>query len=362
VAVMMAAYTVERCRRSRRLWFAGKADVRFGAARAQRRAARKMVAGMRAPAARRSLAVTKVETTLAARGPAHGQPLGTPGALSAGGVFAKNANLPAARRRPVCGVGGVHLADFDPSRCANVLSAPTMRFPQPVIRGSLIQRYKRFLADVRLDDGRIITASCPNTGSMLGLTAPGSPVWLSESDSPTRKYRFTWEMVEADLGHGPTLVGINTQHPNRLVAEAVAARRIRRLVGYPDVRREVRYGENSRIDILLQCARKGLCYVEVKNVHLSRRHGLAEFPDSITARGTKHLVEMARMVRAGHRAIMVFLIQRADARKLALARDVDASYGVAFDAARAAGVEAIALRCRLSTEEISIDRAVPITG
>jgi len=152
-----------------------------------------------------------------------------------------------------------------------------MRFPTHLLRGSLIQRYKRFLADVRLDDGRTITATCPNTGSMLGLTAPGSIVWLSESDSPTRKYPFTWEMVEADLGYGPTLVGINTQHPNRLVAEAMAARRIKYLSGYPDLRREVRYGENSRIDLLLGCATKGLCYVEIKNVHLSRRHGLRNF-------------------------------------------------------------------------------------
>jgi sugar fermentation stimulation protein A len=237
-----------------------------------------------------------------------------------------------------------------------------MRFATPVIRGTLIQRYKRFLADVRLDDGRTVTATCPNTGSMLGLTSPGSVVWLSESDSPTRKYRFTWEMVEADLGRGPTLVGINTQHPNKLVAEAMAARRIKYLAGYPAFRREVRYGENSRIDILLECATRGRCYVEIKNVHLSRRHGLAEFPDSVTARGTKHLLEMTQMVRAGHRAVMLFLIQRSDAKKLALARDVDPNYGAAFDAARAAGVEAIALRCRLSTEQISIDRAVPITG
>ena len=237
-----------------------------------------------------------------------------------------------------------------------------MRFPYPVLRGTLIQRYKRFLADVCLEDGRTVTATCPNTGSMLGLTSPGSTVWLSQSDSPTRKYRFTWEMVEADLGRGPTLVGINTQHPNALVAEAMSARRIKALSGYPAFRREVRYGENSRIDILLECATKGLCYVEVKNVHLSRRHGLAEFPDSVTVRGTKHLMEMTNMVRAGHRAVMLFLIQRGDAKRLALARDVDANYGVAFDAAVAAGVEAIALRCRLSTDEIVVDRPVPIAG
>jgi sugar fermentation stimulation protein A len=237
-----------------------------------------------------------------------------------------------------------------------------MRLPAPLARGTLIQRYKRFLADVRLDDGRLVTATCPNTGSMMGLTAPGSVVWLSESDSATRKYRFTWELVEADLGQGPTLVGINTGHPNKLVAEAIAGRRIKSLAGYPSLRREVKYGKASRIDLLLACDEKGLCYVEIKNVHLSRRHGLAEFPDSVTERGVKHLAEMSDMVRAGHRAVMVYLIQRADARRLAFARDVDPGYGAAFDAAAAAGVEAIALRCHMSREEIVVDRAVPIVG
>ena len=237
-----------------------------------------------------------------------------------------------------------------------------MRLPSPLLRGTLIQRYKRFLADVRLEDGRVITATCPNTGSMMGLTAPGSAVWLSASESPTRKYPHTWELVEADLGAGPTLVGINTGHPNKLVAEAVAGRRIRALAGYPGLRREVKYGRNSRIDLLLECADKGLCYVEIKNVHLSRRHGLAEFPDSVTARGAKHLAELSDMVRAGHRAVMVFLIQRSDAKRLGLARDVDPGYGEAFDQALAAGVEAIALRCKMSPEEILVDRAVPIVG
>jgi sugar fermentation stimulation protein A len=229
----------------------------------------------------------------------------------------------------------------------------------PLVRGTLIQRYKRFLADVRLGDGRLVTAACPNTGSMLGLTAPGSSVWLSESDSPTRKYRHTWELVEADLGKGPALVGINTGHPNKLVAEAIAAERVKALAGYPVLRREVKYGRNSRIDLLLECARKGACYVEIKNVHLSRRHGLAEFPDCETERGAKHLAEMSDMVREGHRAVIVFLIQRSDARRFALARDIAPNFAAAFDAARAAGVEALALRCRMSPEEIVVDKPVP---
>lgn len=237
-----------------------------------------------------------------------------------------------------------------------------MRFPTPLLRGTLIRRYKRFLADVKLDDGRLITAVCPNTGSMMGLTAPGSTAWLSESDVPTRKYRFNWEMVEADLGKGPALVGINTALPNKLVAEAIAGAWVKALAGYPSVRREVKYGKNSRIDLLLECAEKGKCYVEIKNVHLSRKHGLAEFPDSVTERGTKHLAEMSDMVREGHRAVMVYLIQRGEARKLKFARDVDPNYGAAYDAAVAAGVEAIALRCKLSTEEIVVDKPVPIVG
>lgn len=235
-----------------------------------------------------------------------------------------------------------------------------MLFPAPLIPGRLVQRYKRFLADVTLDTGEAVTATCPNTGSMMGLVAPGSRVWLSSSDSPTRKYRHTWEMVEADLGEGPHLVGINTSHPNKLVAEAIEGGIIKGLKGYSSLRREVKYGKSSRIDILLECARKGVCYVEIKNVHMMREAGLAEFPDSITERGAKHLVEMADMVRAGHRAVMVYLIQRADAKNLTLAADVDPRYVEAFKLAAAAGVEAIALRCRVTPEEIAVEKAVPI--
>lgn len=235
-----------------------------------------------------------------------------------------------------------------------------MEFTSPLMRGRLVRRYKRFLADVELDDGSAVTATCPNTGSMMGLTAPGSVVWLSESNSPTRKYRHTWEIVETDLGQGPCLVGINTNHPNKLIAEAIAAGRIPDLAGYPELRREVKYGRNSRIDILLGCPRRGSCYVEVKNVHMMRRHGLAEFPDSVTERGAKHLAEMSDMVREGHRAVMVFLVQRGDAERLNLARDVDPSYGAAFDAARSAGVDAVAIRCKVTPVAIHADAIIPI--
>ena len=235
-----------------------------------------------------------------------------------------------------------------------------MMFPTPLLKGTLIQRYKRFLADVRLDDGSLVTATCPNTGSMMGLREPGQIVWLSTSDSPTRKYKHTWELVEQDLGLGATLVGVNTNHPNKIVAEAIASRQIAALDGYAMLERERKYGKNSRIDIRLTDPVKGIAYVEIKNVHMSRRAGRAEFPDSVTERGTKHLAELSDMVREGHRAAMVYLIQRADVDALSLARDVDPKYGAAFDHAAAAGVEMLALKCTLTVAGIDVDERVPI--
>ena len=235
-----------------------------------------------------------------------------------------------------------------------------MKFPSPLLRGRLIRRYKRFLADIVLDSGETITASCPNTGSMKGLTKEGAVVFVSVSDSRTRKYRHTFEMIETDLGKGPVLVGINTSLPNKIVEEAIRARRIRALGGYPKVKREQKYGANSRIDLLLESPAKGLCYVEVKSVTLMERAGHAQFPDTVSARGAKHLNELANMVRAGHRAVMFFLIQRADATCFSLARDLDPAYGAAYDAAIEAGVEIIARRCEVTPEAITLDRAVKI--
>lgn len=235
-----------------------------------------------------------------------------------------------------------------------------MKYASPLVRGRLIKRYKRFLADVKLDDGTMITCTCPNTGSMLGLTEPGSIVWLSESDSPTRKYRHTWEMIENDAGAGQTLVGINTHLPNKLVTEAIEAGKISPLKGYQSLKREQKYGANSRIDILLDDDDRGRAYVEIKNVHLMREAGLAEFPDSVTERGAKHLAELSEMVRGGHRAVMLYLVQRADANSFNLASDIDPNYAAAFKLAKAAGVEALAYRCQLSPEEIVIDRKIPV--
>jgi sugar fermentation stimulation protein A len=240
-----------------------------------------------------------------------------------------------------------------------------MQFPDPLLRGTLVKRYKRFLADVTLDDaapdsgpGGLITAHCANPGSMLGLNAPGSEVWLSPARNPERKLRYSWELVRVDGG----LVGINTAHPNKLVEEAIDAGVIGELGGYDTVRREVRYGENSRIDLLLHGAGRPDCYVEVKNVTLKRdRAGkTAEFPDSVTKRGAKHLVELSGMVAAGHRAVMVYVIQREDCSHFSLAGDIDPAYGAAFAAARAAGVEAIAYACNISVDGIHIAAPLPI--
>jgi len=235
-----------------------------------------------------------------------------------------------------------------------------MRFTRPLIAATLIRRYKRFLADVALPSGETVTAHCANPGSMIGLAAPGARVWLSKSDNPKRKLGHSWELVEVDLGSGAELVGINTTNPNALAAEAIAAGLIPELAGYGSVRREVKYGTNSRVDFLLEEPGRPPCFLEIKNVHLMRQRGLAEFPDAVTRRGAKHLVELAHMAAAGARAVMLFLVQIASAERFALARDIDPAYGAQFDLARAQGVEAVARRCRLTRDGIEVAEAIAI--
>jgi len=235
-----------------------------------------------------------------------------------------------------------------------------MRFATPLIPATLVRRYKRFLADVVLPSGEELTVHVANPGAMLGLVAPGGTVWLSKSDNPKRKLAYSWELVAVDFGVGPELVGINAANPNALVAEALAAGSIPALAGYASVRREVKYGKNSRVDFLLSSPDQPSCYLEIKNVHLMRKPGLAEFPDSVTARGAKHLDELAAMVAAGHRAVMLYLIQIGSAARFSLARDIDPAYAAAFDRARSRGVEAIAYRCALTPSSITVADAVPI--
>lgn len=237
-----------------------------------------------------------------------------------------------------------------------------MKLPKPLYRGRLVKRYKRFLADVVLDDGTALTAHCPNPGAMTGVAAPGSIVWLSKSDNPKRKLAFTFELIEVD----GQLVGVNTNHPNAVVTEAVIAGQIPELGGYGAHRREVKYGENSRIDLLLSDPDRGLCYVEVKNVHLKRQRGLypgaAEFPDSVTKRGAKHLAELAAMVAAGHRAVSVYLVQRMDCDGFSLADDIDPAYAAAFKHAAMRGVETLVLTAKITTDEITVDGRLPLVG
>ena len=214
-----------------------------------------------------------------------------------------------------------------------------MRFQTPLVPARLIRRYKRFLADVRLEaDGREVVAHCPNPGAMLGLAEEGMRIWLEPNDDPRKKLKFGWRLVELDGGH---MAGIDTAVPNRVVREALEARQIPALAAYGTVRPEVKYGTNSRVDFLLSEPGLPDAYVEVKNVHLRRKGDQAEFPDCVTERGAKHLAELSDMVRCGHRAIMLYLVQRTDCAGFALARDLDPGYGAAFDRARMAGVEAI---------------------
>jgi sugar fermentation stimulation protein A len=227
-----------------------------------------------------------------------------------------------------------------------------MDFPQPLSHGVLVSRYKRFFADVVLDDGRAVTAHCPNPGAMLGVNQPGLGVWLSKSDDPKRKLAHTLELVE--VGNG--LVGVNTLAPNRLVAEALAADTIPELTGYQTIRREVKYGEASRVDFLLTHPDRQPCWLEIKNCHLSRKPPLAEFPDCVAARSTKHLRELQAMVEAGDRAVVLFTVQRPDCDAFTACRDIDPRFAAALDDAADAGVEVLVYACAMATGRIGIDR------
>lgn len=230
-----------------------------------------------------------------------------------------------------------------------------MDFDQPLVRGRLVSRYKRFFADVVLDDGTELTTHCPNPGAMLGLNTPGFPVWISRSDNPKRKLAHTLEIVEADGG----LVGINTMHPNRLVAEALEADLIPELSGYASIRREVNYGVASRIDFLLEAPDRPPCWLEVKNSHLKRGGSLAEFPDCVAARSLKHLGELKAMAAQGHRAVMLFVIQRNDCDQFAACADLDPKYAAGLIDAARAGVEVLCYACHIGADAIRVTHRIP---
>lgn len=226
-----------------------------------------------------------------------------------------------------------------------------MRFQTPLIPATLLKRYKRFLADARLEDGQEVTAHVANPGSMLGLKDPGLRIWLEPNDDPKRKLKYAWRLIEHEDGH---FTGVDTGAPNRLLGAALQDNRVPGLTGYQTTRPEVRYAEKSRIDFLLTDPGRPDAYVEVKSVTLSRSKGLAEFPDSVTARGARHLADLSEMVRQGHRAVMLYLVQRTDCSAVTLASDLDPAYARAFAQARAAGVEVICMGCTITPAAISL--------
>ncbi|MEM6387738.1 MAG: DNA/RNA nuclease SfsA [Pseudomonadota bacterium] len=233
-----------------------------------------------------------------------------------------------------------------------------MRFQTPLIPARLIRRYNRFLADVALEyDGEEVVAHCPNPGSMMGLKEPGTRIWLEPNDDPTKKLKFGWRLVELP---NKNLACIDTAVPNRVVKEALGSQTIEDFAGYSNVRPEVKYSKNSRIDFLLSEDGHADIYIEVKNVHLMREAGLAEFPDCITARGAKHLHDLSAMVSEGHRAVMLYLVQRTDCSEFALARDLDRAYGQAFDMAMSSGVEVMCFSTQISTQGVKLASKLPV--
>jgi sugar fermentation stimulation protein A len=231
-----------------------------------------------------------------------------------------------------------------------------MKFAQALIEGRLIRRYKRFLADVQLSAG-VVTASCPNTGSMLGCSAAGSRVWLSEHDTATRKYRHMWQIVEAD----DVMIGINTGLPNKLVEEAIVGGVIPELAGYAALRREVGYGEEgSRVDFVLDGGRRKACYLEVKNVTAAVKDKVALFPDCVSERGSRHLRELMRMKAGGLRPVQLYCVQRGDVDEVRPADAIDAEYGRTLREAIGAGVEVLAYRARVTPTEIRLETKIPV--
>ena len=233
-----------------------------------------------------------------------------------------------------------------------------MRFQTELVPARLIQRYKRFLADCTLENcGTNVTAHCANPGSMMGLAEPGARIWLEPNDDPRKKLKYGWRLVDHENGH---FTGVDTSLPNRVLKQSLVKRAIPQLAAYGMVRPEVKYGQNSRIDFLLSEPGLPDLYVEVKSVTLSRTTEQAEFPDSVTARGAKHLAELSDMVRAGHRAMMLYLVQRTDCKTFTLASDIDPAYELAFHKAKELGVEILCLGTNITPNGVEISAPLKV--
>ncbi len=232
-----------------------------------------------------------------------------------------------------------------------------MRFQTPLVPATLIRRYKRFLADIRLEDGTEVTAHCANPGSMMGLAEPGTRIWVEPNDDPKKKLKYGWRLVDHGNGH---FTGVDTSLPNRALKAALTAREIPELAAYTGVLPEQKYGEKSRIDFLLRGDGLPDCFVEVKSVTLCREPGLAEFPDSVTARGAKHLRELAQMAQQGHRAVLFYLVQRTDCTAVSVAADLDAEYATAFADATASGVDVLTYSTRITTKTLHLGQKLTV--
>ena len=229
-----------------------------------------------------------------------------------------------------------------------------MKFKERLLQGTLIKRYKRFFVDIKFKD-KIITAHCPNTGSMKGLLKSGNKTWFSKSNNPKRKLKYSLEIIKV----GENLVGVNTLLANKLVFEALNLRKIKSLVKYDNIKTEVNFLNTSRFDFLISNS-KEKCFLEVKNVTLLRNKKIAEFPDAITSRGTKHLLELINAKKKGFQGYMIYLIQRQDCKSFKIAEDIDINYKTAFDKAIKAGVKILCYDCKINDEEVKLNNLIEL--
>mgnify|MGYP001208422515 CR=1 FL=1 len=227
-----------------------------------------------------------------------------------------------------------------------------MKFNKKLLQGTLIKRYKRFFADIKYKN-KVIIAHCPNPGSMMGLLNKGNNVWFSESDNPKRKLKYTLEIVEVNK----ELIGINTLKTNKLVLEALYEKKIKKLIKYNSIKTEVKFSNNTRFDFLIS-NNKEKCFLEVKNVTLVRKKNIAEFPDSITSRGTKHLKQLIKARKKGFESYILYLVQRESCQSFKIAKDIDQEYKITFDKALKNGVKILCYNCKLTNEEIKLNSQI----
>lgn len=232
-----------------------------------------------------------------------------------------------------------------------------MQFQTPLISGRLVKRYKRFLADIQLNNGEIVTAHCANPGSMLGMKDEGTRVWMEPNDDPKKKLKYSWKLNEYDDG---SFCVVDTSLANKLVKEALSEKRLAPFCDFDSFKPEVKFGEKSRVDFWLNDPKLGELFLEVKSVTLSRQKGLAEFPDSVTERGAKHLKELTNILDQGHRAALLFVVNRTDCSDVDIARDIDSIYAEFFDLARAKGVEIYAYSAEISPQTVTLSRALNV--